>query len=76
MTKSELDGFSANVVSLLQAGCFFGALGAAPLADKFGRRVGLLASSIFFVVGSAMQTWAAGQKSLLYAGRAIGGLVS
>ena len=74
MTKPELDNFSANVVSLLQAGCFFGALAAAPLADKFGRRIGLLASAIFFVIGSAMQTWAAGQKSLLFAGRAIGGL--
>jgi MFS family permease len=70
------NAFSANVVSLLQAGCFFGALAAGPGADKFGRRIVLIASGAIFIVGSAMQTWSAGSKGLLFAGRAVGGLVS
>lgn len=76
MSQSQRDAFTANVVSLLQAGCFFGALGTGPFADRFGRRVGLFAASAFFIVGSAMQTGAGGHKALLYAGRAIGGVVS
>jgi MFS family permease len=62
-------------VSLLQAGCFFGALLAAPIGDKWGRKKVLLATGIVFCLGSAMQTASHGIKGLLYAGRAIGGLV-
>ncbi|KAE8139772.1 hypothetical protein BDV38DRAFT_280690 [Aspergillus pseudotamarii] len=35
-SKSVEDAFAANIVSLLQAGCF-GALISAPLSDRFGR---------------------------------------
>lgn len=75
MSKTERDAFSANVVSLLQAGCFFGALAAAPLADRFGRKIALMIAAVIFIAGSAMQTWSNGGKGLLYSGRAVGGLV-
>ncbi|KAJ5310816.1 uncharacterized protein N7443_003277 [Penicillium atrosanguineum] len=43
---------SSMIVSLLSAGTFFGALGAAPIADKFGRRLGMIIESFVFVFGS------------------------
>jgi MFS family permease len=37
-SASAKDAFSANIVSLLQAGCFFGSLAVAPLGDRLGRK--------------------------------------
>lgn len=73
--QSELDAFSANIVSLLQAGCFFGSLAAGPFADKFGRKYSVIAAGLLFFTGSSMQTWAYGSIPLMFTGRAIGGLV-
>jgi len=73
-TKSEKSAFSANVVSLLQAGCIVGSLGAGPLSDRFGRLVTLFFTAAFYVVGSAIQTGAHGSEGLMLAGRAIGGV--
>ncbi|EKV19795.1 MFS monosaccharide transporter, putative [Penicillium digitatum] len=47
---------SSMIVSLLSAGTFFGALGAAPIADKFGRRMGMIMESFVFVFGVILQT--------------------
>ena len=75
-SKATKDAFSANVVSLLQAGCFFGSLAAAPIGDRLGRRIALGLGAIAFLVGSIMQTASAGSKAVMFVGRAIGGLVS
>lgn len=70
------DAFSANIVSLLQAGCFFGSLIAGPLGDKIGRRWALICSGVVFCVGSILQTCSFGSVPAMFTGRAIGGLVS
>lgn len=70
------NAFSANIVSLLQAGCFFGSLAAAPTGDRLGRRLALGLGAIAFIIGSIMQTASAGNKAVMFVGRAIGGLVS
>ncbi|KAJ6478097.1 general substrate transporter [Mycena vitilis] len=68
---------SSNVVSVLQAGAFFGALGSAPISAKIGRRTTLLGFTIVFLVGAILTTVAnGGSKGLaeIYAGRTILGL--
>jgi MFS family permease len=75
-SEATSDAFSANIVSLLQAGCFFGSLAVAPLGDRFGRRPALMIAGVTFCIGSLMQTVSFGHVSVMYIGRAIGGLVS
>ncbi|KAJ7097192.1 general substrate transporter [Mycena belliarum] len=66
---------SSNVVSILQAGAFFGALGSAPLSAKIGRRYTLLGFSVIFLVGAILTTVAGGHGGLaeIYSGRVITG---
>jgi MFS family permease len=75
-SASAKDAFSANIVSLLQAGCFFGSLAVAPLGDRLGRKPALMIAGLIFCAGSLMQTVSFGHVAVMYAGRAIGGLVS
>lgn len=65
---------SSNVVSLLTAGSFFGAIGAAFLNEKFGRLYTLMGFCFTFLVGAAVQTAAHHDLALIYAGRVIAGL--
>ncbi|KFX93824.1 hypothetical protein V490_04657 [Pseudogymnoascus sp. VKM F-3557] len=65
---------SSNVVSLLTAGCFFGAIGAAFANEKFGRRYTLMVLCVIFLIGAAVQTAATHQLSYIYAGRVVAGL--
>jgi len=62
----------SEVVSILSAGTFFGALGAAPIADRIGRRWSLIASSIVFIFGVILQV-AATHLPLFVAGRFFAG---
>ncbi|KIM24283.1 hypothetical protein M408DRAFT_331817, partial [Serendipita vermifera MAFF 305830] len=71
---------SGWIVSVLQAGCFFGAMSAALVSEKFGRRGALFIAAFFFHLGSLLQvTPLTGGQSpengliQLYVGRAIGG---
>jgi MFS family permease len=64
----------SNVVSLLTAGCFFGAIGAAFLNERFGRRYSLMFFSVIFLIGAAIQTAAHHELGMIYAGRVIAGL--
>lgn len=64
---------SSAIVSILSAGTFFGALGAAPMGDFVGRRLGLITSTCVFIVGVIMQT-AATAIPLFLAGRFFAGL--
>lgn len=57
------------IVSILSLGTFLGALTAAPTADYFGRRMGLiLSTAVVFNLGVAMKT-AATSQPLFIAGR-------
>lgn len=60
---------SANIVSVMQAGAFAGALIANPVADRFGRRPGLICAASFCAVGAAMQAGSTGAIACLYVGR-------
>ena len=63
---------SSEIVSLLSAGTFFGALTAAPTGDFFGRRLGLMVSTLVFTFGVILQT-AAVSIPLFVAGRFFAG---
>ena len=65
-------GQTSEIVSLLSAGTFFGALGSAPLADWIGRRWGLVGSCLVFMLGVILQT-ASTTIPLLVAGRFFAG---
>lgn len=65
---------SSNVVSLLTAGCFFGAIFAAFLNEKFGRRYSLMLFSVVFLIGAAVQTAAHHNLGMIYGGRVVAGL--
>ncbi|KAA8650388.1 hypothetical protein EYZ11_013149 [Aspergillus tanneri] len=65
---------SSNVVSLLTAGCFFGAIIASFLNDRLGRRYSLMVFTMVFLVGAALQVGATHEIGLIYAGRVIAGL--
>lgn len=63
----------ANIVSVLQAGCFVGALAAYPLADLWGRKWCLIYASIFTLAGVILQAAASGHLEPLYIGRFVAG---
>lgn len=64
---------SSQIVSILSAGTFFGALTAAPVGDFLGRRWGLiLSAAIVFNLGVILQT-AATAIPLFTAGRFFAG---
>lgn len=58
----------------MQAGAFFGALLAYPIADKFGRKPGLLGAAVLAGIGGLLQAVSFGHLEPLYVGRAIEGL--
>ncbi|KAK0495755.1 general substrate transporter [Armillaria luteobubalina] len=73
----KVNDISSNVVSVLQAGAFFGALGSVPISPKLGRRYTLLMYSLFFCVGAILTTVAESPSNglaLIYAGRVISGV--
>lgn len=66
-------GEESLIVSILSLGTFLGALTAAPTADFFGRRMGLiLSTAIVFNLGVVLQT-AATRQPLFIAGRFFAG---
>jgi MFS transporter, SP family, sugar:H+ symporter len=64
---------SSEVLSILSAGSFFGALAAAPFGDFMGRRIGLIASCTLFVFGVILQV-ASTALPMFLAGRFVAGL--
>ena len=74
LSITEANNVSSNIVSVFQGGCFFGALLVLPLSDRFGRRIPLVVSSIVFIIGSFIQTWANGSLNMMYVGRTLNGL--
>ncbi|KAH9235531.1 hypothetical protein K456DRAFT_1749277 [Colletotrichum gloeosporioides 23] len=65
---------SSNVISLLTAGCFFGALSAALANERYGRRYSLMAYSVVFLLGASLQVGSPKSLQYVYAGRVIAGL--
>ncbi|KAJ7717295.1 general substrate transporter [Mycena metata] len=72
----KVNAITSNVVSVLQAGAFFGALGSAPISAKIGRRPTLVVFTAVFALGAILTTVASGPKGLglIYAGRVISGV--
>ncbi|EJD35354.1 sugar transporter [Auricularia subglabra TFB-10046 SS5] len=75
-TQSHKDAVSQNVVSVLQAGAFFGALGSTVVSTALGRKMTLLAFSLLFSLGAILQTVAGPGRGLgyIYSGRVIAGI--
>ena len=67
----ESANLSANIVSALQAGCFFGAIVAWPIADTIGRRPALIIAPVIAVAGIVTQAGSAGYLEAVYAGRYV-----
>ena len=65
----------SEIVSILSAGTFFGALLSAPLADMLGRRWAMIFNTGVFTFGVILQTVAT-RIPLFVAGRFFAGLVS
>lgn len=70
-SSTELANLSSNIVSVIQAGAFAGALASMWLAAKVGRRWSLIITSWVVSVGVIMQTAAGGNIGVLYAGRYV-----
>ncbi|KAL4797667.1 general substrate transporter [Aspergillus venezuelensis] len=64
---------SSNVVALLTAGCFFGAIAASFANDRYGRRYSLIVLTVIFMIGAAVQTGGKGTIAYMYGGRVIAG---
>ncbi|KAF2148171.1 general substrate transporter [Myriangium duriaei CBS 260.36] len=71
---SKLANLSSNIVSVIQAGAFLGALIAMWLANKKGRRFSLIFASILVFIGVSFQAAASGKVAMLYLGRFIAGI--
>ncbi|KAF3771015.1 hypothetical protein M406DRAFT_35556 [Cryphonectria parasitica EP155] len=64
---------SENIVSTLQAGCFFASLFASLLADKFGRKWPLVGAGFLTCIGVALQAGSSGSLPCMYVGRLVAG---
>ncbi|GAA5845743.1 hypothetical protein JCM11251_007295 [Rhodosporidiobolus azoricus] len=73
-TKDFGDDFnSADIISVFQAGAFFGAIAGYPLMENYGRKWTLTGTSLLFNVGCILQIAATHQIGLMYAGRVVVG---
>jgi len=63
---AEVNFLKANVVSLYQAGAFFGAIFAYPAGHYIGRQRGLALFSLVFILGAGMMLGANGQRGKLF----------
>ncbi|KAH8807517.1 general substrate transporter [Xylogone sp. PMI_703] len=73
--KSKSDLLSANIVSLYQAGAFFGSFFAYGAGHFLGRKVGLQIFAMIFILGAGMMLGANGSRGLglIYGGRVLAG---
>jgi MFS family permease len=69
---ADLSLLKANIVSVYQAGAFFGSLFAYATSHFLGRRKSLLLFSVIFIIGAGMMLGATGERGL---GLIIGGRV-
>ncbi|KAG1778986.1 general substrate transporter [Suillus placidus] len=79
-SASARASLSANIVSVLQAGGFFGALLSTYFGSRFGRKPALLASGVIYLIGSIIQSTAGIGTSpavglkIFYFSRFLGGM--
>lgn len=75
MTDSHLALVKANIVSVYQAGAFFGALSAYCSAHFLGRKKSLWVYTLIFILGAGMMLGANGHRGLglIYGGRVLAG---
>ena len=75
-SPDEADLISENIVSVYQAGAFFGAFFAYAAGHYLGRKKGLQIFSGVFVLGAGLMLGANGKRGLglLYAGRVLAGI--
>lgn len=74
MSATEVSGVSANIISVFQAGAFFGALAGYPSMETIGRKWTLMGTTVLFLVGAVLQVAATHQIGMIYAGRVLAGL--
>lgn len=76
MSASEKNLIEANVVSVFQAGAYFGCLFFYPIGELLGRKIGLILSGFLLTFGAAISLIADGNRGLgaIYAGRVLTGL--
>ena len=76
MTDTHLALTKANIVSVYQAGAFFGALSAYCSAYFLGRKKSLWVYSMVFILGAGLMLGANGNRGLglIYGGRVLAGL--
>ncbi|KAI8942406.1 hypothetical protein NX059_000480 [Plenodomus lindquistii] len=76
MSASELSLTKANIVSVYQAGAFFGALGAYASSHYIGRKMSLIAWTLIFILGAGLMLGANGDRGLglILGGRVLAGL--
>ncbi|ESZ92486.1 hypothetical protein SBOR_7149 [Sclerotinia borealis F-4128] len=75
-STDEVILISENIVSLYQAGAFFGALGAYAAGHYLGRKFGLQVFSGIFFLGAGLMLGANGDRGLglIYGGRVLAGI--
>ena len=76
MSSSKKTSIESNVVSVFQAGAFFGALFFYPIGEIWGRKLGLILSAFLLVFGAGISLESKHSTGLgaIYAGRVITGL--
>lgn len=72
--STEYSNVISNIVSFLQIGALAGSLLIFSVVRHFGRRWALGCGAGIFFIGSIMQVFSHGSLSLMYSGRAIGGI--
>lgn len=75
-SKTEANLITENIVSLYQAGAFFGAFFAYAAGHYLGRKKGLQIFSGVFILGAGLMLGANGERGLglIYAGRVLAGI--
>ncbi|GJN75559.1 hypothetical protein PLIIFM63780_009232 [Purpureocillium lilacinum] len=75
-SKQDKSNLEQNIVSTLQAGCFAACFATSWLADKYGRRLCLMATGVLTAIGVALQAASAahGTLAVMYVGRFVAGL--
>jgi MFS family permease len=75
-STDEANLVSANIVSVYQAGAFFGSFGAYIAGHFLGRKKGLQIFSGIFILGAGLMLGANGQRGLglIYGGRVLAGI--
>lgn len=73
ITSKVAATLNSNIVSTLQAGCFFGSLIAYYVADRWGRKPSLLIAASVTMAGIVIQAASSGNLNCLYVGRLVAG---